>query len=151
MVDEHLAVKMVELMLHDTGQIALHPLVVLLELLVLPLHVDACGTHHLLVDGRQRQTAFLAGVSLRLVALDDVRIDIHLTETLVLGQIVAQHIEVDNRQTDGAPYLGGCQSDAFALGQRLPHIANELLQLWIVGGNVFGHLAEHRLAIYINR
>ena len=41
MVNEHVPLQMVELVLHDAGQIALHPLVVLLELLVLPLHVDA--------------------------------------------------------------------------------------------------------------
>ena len=51
MVDKHLAVQMVELMLHDTGQIALNPFVVVLELLVVPFDMDACGTDHLLVDG----------------------------------------------------------------------------------------------------
>ena len=52
-VDEHVPVKMIELMLHDTGQIALHPFVMLLEILVHPLHMNARGTDYLLVNGRQ--------------------------------------------------------------------------------------------------
>jgi hypothetical protein len=51
---------MVELMLHDTCQIALNPFVMWLELLVEPLYTDTCGTNNLLVDGRQRKTALLA-------------------------------------------------------------------------------------------
>jgi hypothetical protein len=38
-----------------------------LELLVEPLHMNTRGTNHLLMDGRQRQTAFLAAVGLRVV------------------------------------------------------------------------------------
>mgnify|MGYP007032391734 CR=1 FL=1 len=52
MVDEHLPVEVVELMLHDARQIALDPFVVVLELLVVPLHMDARRTHNLLMDAR---------------------------------------------------------------------------------------------------
>ena len=55
MVDKHVAFQMVELMLHDAGQIAFYPFVVLFEVLVLPLYPYSRGTYHLLVDGRQRQ------------------------------------------------------------------------------------------------
>ena len=142
---------MVELVLHDAGQIALNPLVMMLELLVVPLDMDARGAHHLLVNGGQRQTAFLGGVGIRVVGFDDVGIDIHLTEALILGQVVADDVEVDNRQADGTTNLGSSQSDALAFGQRLPHVVDELLQFGIVGGDVFGHLAQYRLAININR
>jgi hypothetical protein len=50
---------MVKLMLHHTGQVAFYPLIMMLELLIVPLYTDTCGTHHLLVDGRQRQAALL--------------------------------------------------------------------------------------------
>ena len=52
-VYEHLTVEMVELMLHNPGQIALYPLVVVLELFIVPLHMDTRRAHHLLMDGWQ--------------------------------------------------------------------------------------------------
>ena len=58
MVHEHFPVKMVELMLHDTGQISFHPFVMGLEILVQITHTNACGTTHRLVDARQTQTPF---------------------------------------------------------------------------------------------
>ena len=49
---------MVELMLHDTSQIAFYPLVVRLQLFVEPLYTDAGRTNDFLVNGRQRQATF---------------------------------------------------------------------------------------------
>ena len=51
-VNEHVAVQMVELMLHNAGQISLYPFIVLLKLLVHPLYVNAGGPCHFLVNGR---------------------------------------------------------------------------------------------------
>ena len=50
-VYKHLPVQMVELMLHDASQIALNPLIVGLELFVLPLYMDTCRTYDLLMNG----------------------------------------------------------------------------------------------------
>ena len=52
-VDEHLAAKMIKLMLHNAGEITVHPLVVLNEVLVLIFHMYTCGTCHALVYARQ--------------------------------------------------------------------------------------------------
>ena len=142
---------MVELVLHHTGQIALNPLVVVVKLLVVPFYTDTGGTNHLFMDGWQRQTTLFAGVRLCVVILHDMRIDIHLTETFIFGHILSQHVEIDNRQAYRTTNLGCCQSDAFALGQCLPHIGNELFQFRIVGGDIFRHLPQYRLTIYINR
>ena len=40
MVNEHLSIQMVELMLHHTGEIALNPFIVMLEVLIIPFHMD---------------------------------------------------------------------------------------------------------------
>ena len=78
-------------------------------------------------------------------------IDIGATEVLVFGHVVAQWVQVDDNDTDRAPHLRSGQSDALAFCQRVPHVTKEFVQLRIVGRNVLGYLAEHRLTIYINR
>ena len=40
-VDEHLAIKVVKLMLHHPGKVSLHPFVMLLQLVVKVTHMDA--------------------------------------------------------------------------------------------------------------
>ena len=57
MIDEHLAIEVIELMLHHTGQIALNPLVVMLKLLIVPFDVNLCRTYHFLMNSGQRQAA----------------------------------------------------------------------------------------------
>ena len=54
MVDEHLGIQMIELVLHDTCQIAIDPFVVLLEVLIHVLHMNASVARHILVDAGQR-------------------------------------------------------------------------------------------------
>ena len=142
---------MIELMLHHTSQIAFHPFVVGLHLLVKPLHMNTLRTFHLLVDGRQREASLLHRVSSRLVILHNMRIDENMTEILVFRHVIAQHVQVDDNHTDSFTNLRSCQSDAFTLSQRLPHVINQRVQLREIGGNILSNLAKHRLAIYINR
>ena len=78
-------------------------------------------------------------------------IDEGTAEVLVLGHVVAQHVEVDDHYADGLTHLGSSQSDTFTLGQCLPHILQQGRKFRIVGGNVLGDLAQYGLAIYINR
>ena len=87
-VYEHLSVEMVELMLHHSGKIALDPLVMVVEVLIVPFHMDARGSDHLLMDGRQREASFFRAVGLALIVLNDMRIDEHLSEAFVFGQVV---------------------------------------------------------------
>ena len=101
-VDEHDALQVVELMLHHAGQIAVHPLVVLVEVLVLVVYMDTGGTGHALMDGGDAETALLHRLLLRvLVILHNVRIDISLAETLVFGKVFRKHVQVDHHNTDG--------------------------------------------------
>jgi len=138
-VDKHVSLQMVELVLHDAGQIALHPLIVGLELLIEPLHTDARRPNYLLVDGRKRQTAFFTAVGLAVVSLNDMGIDIDTTEVLVLWHVIAENIQVDDDQTDGLAYLRCCQSNALAVGQCVPHVSYQFLQLRIVGRDILGY------------
>ena len=52
MVNEHLSIQMIKLMLHDAGQISLNPFVMMLELFIIPLHMDAGRTDYFFMDGR---------------------------------------------------------------------------------------------------
>ena len=141
MVNKHLAIQMVEFMLHDTCQITFNPLVVVLEQLIVPLYMDACWADHLLVDGRQRQTALFASIGFRIIDLDDMWINKNLTEALILRKILTDDIEVDYRQTDGTSNLWCSQSDTLTLGQRFPHIDYQLLQVGIIRGNIIRYLS----------
>ena len=49
-VNEQFGVQMVEFVLHDTSEIAVHPFVVELELFVSILYPDACMASHILMD-----------------------------------------------------------------------------------------------------
>ena len=142
---------MVKLVLHDACQVAADPFVVGLALLVQPLHMDTRGAHHLLVNGGQRQTTLFRRIGLAIVVFDDMRIDIHASEVFILRHVVAQHVEVNDNNTNGTSYLGSGQSDTLTLGQRVPHVLDKALQVGIVHRDVFGNLAKNGLAIYINR
>ena len=78
-------------------------------------------------------------------------IDEHLSETFVFRQIVGNHIQVDDRQTDGLANLRSSKTYAFRLCQCFPHVGYQFFQLRIAGRNVISHLSQHRLTIYINR
>ena len=72
-------------MLHDARQVTRYPFIVLLELLVHILHVDACRTNHLLVDAWDGETTLVRRILLSLlIILQDMRIDERMAESLVL-------------------------------------------------------------------
>lgn len=151
MVGEDDAVEVIKFMLHDASQITRHPFIVLLELLILIGDTDALRTLHLLMDAGQGETSFLHDVGLRFVVLLDVGVDVGLDEAFVLGQVVADDVEVDDDDPDGTPHLRSCQADALAALQRFVHILYELLQLGIVFVYLLCFLTKHRLAVCIYR
>jgi len=61
------------------------------------------------------------------------------------------HAEVYHHHTDSLAYLRGSKSYAFRHFKRVVHIGNQRVKLFLVKLNVLGHLAEHRLTIYIYR
>ena len=103
------------------------------------------------MNGGQRQTTLFRRIGLAIVVFDDMRIDIHASEVFILRHVVAQHVEVNDNNTNGTSYLGSGQSDTLTLGQRVPHVLDKALQVGIVHRDVFGNLAKNGLAIYINR
>ena len=151
MVDEHLPIQMVKLMLHHAGKVAPYPFIMVVEVLIVPCHMNTRGTNHLLMDGWKRQATLLRRVCIRLIVLNDMRVDKNLSESFVFRKIVRDHIKVNDRQTDSLAYLRGSKSDALRFCQRVPHIGNQFLQLRIIGSNIIGHLSQHRLTININR
>ena len=141
---------MVELMLDDTRKVAVHPLVVLLEVLVKILHVDAFCPGHRLVDAGQRETALLHRLRLRVVELEDVSVDESMAEVLVFRESIRKDIQVDHDDPDRLPDLRGRQTDAIAGGVGLKHILNQLGEIGIVEGNVLCDLPQHRLTVCVN-
>ena len=94
-VYEHCALKVVKLVLHDTGKITLHPFVVLVEIGIHISYMDARGTCHALVNAWQGETTLLHRLLLRVVIIfDDVGIDKCLLKTFVFWKVVTQHAEI---------------------------------------------------------
>lgn len=151
-VYEHCALKMVELMLHDSCQITFHPLIVLLQGLVKICHMNACVACHLLVDAGYGQTSFFHGLGVGVfVNLDNMRIDEYMAVALILRHVVTEHVKVDDHNPNVAPYLWSSKANALACLKSLVHILYEFLQSLIVWRDILGHLSQNRLPIYINR
>ena len=151
MVDEHLGIEVVELVLHHTGQESIYPLIVGLELLVEPLHTNTCVALHFLVDTGQRQAALLHRLYWRLfVNLNNVGIDEGSAEVLIFRKFVADHIEVDDGQTNVLTNLRCCKANAIGGRERFKHIGNQFGQARIVGSDIFRLLTQYGLAVNIN-
>ena len=142
---------MVKLMLHHACQIAFHPFIMGLHVFIQPLHMNTSRTDYLLVNSRKRKATLFRRSRLRIIILNNVRIDIYVTEALILWQILTNHIEVNHNHTNRLTYLRSSKSYTFTLCQCVPHISNQLLQIRIIGRNVLGYFTKHGMTIYINR
>ena len=143
---------MVELVLHHTGQIAADPFVVLRAVELHPFGMNTGGALHLLVDTRQREAAFLEVVLGRFfVVFKDMGIDKDLLEVFVFREILGNQIKVDDDQADILSDLWSGQSDAFAGGQRLPHVIYQLREFGIIESDILAYFSQAGLSIYINR
>ena len=141
---------MVELMLHDTGQIAVDPLVVRSHILVEILHVDAFRACDVLTETGNRQASFLKRLLLLVVIFKDMGIHKRVAEALVLREIVFQHIQVDDNHTDGLADLRSSKTHATGIVKRLKHVTDQLRQRGVAWVYILSHLAEHRLTISID-
>ena len=150
MVGKDNAVEVVELVLHDAGQVALHPFVVLLELLVLIGDADALRPLHLLVNARQAEASLLHDVGLRFVVFLDEWIDERTDVALVLGKVFADDVEIDDGKPDGNSHLRRCKTDAFASLQRFVHIFDKLVELRIVFVYFLSLLPKHGLTVCVD-
>ena len=137
-------------MLHHHSQIAVHPLIVRFKVLILIFHVNARRARHLLMYARQTEASFLSGSRLLVVTLQNLGVDKHLAEAVILRHVIFQHIEIDHHQPYVLAYLRCSKSYALAVGKRLPHVGNELLQLRVVLSYVLGNLSQHRLSVCVN-
>ena len=138
-------------MLHHASQISSYPLIMFIKILIHILYMDACRTNHLLIDTRNRKTSLFRRVSILLIALQDMGIDESMTESFILRQILAEHIQVDNNEADRQANLRCSQSDAVAGIKGFIHIINQFLEFWIIRCNIFSHFSQHWLTININR
>ena len=75
--------------------------------------MDAGRTNHLLIDARNRETSLIRRILLSLlIILQDMRIDEGMTESLILREIITEHIEIDDHQADSQANLSFIQTDA---------------------------------------
>ena len=98
------------------------------------------------------EAALLHGLLLRLlVILHNVGVDESVAEALILGEVLLEHVEVDDDHADGLADLGRGETHAVAGRVGLEHVLNELLQIGIINGNVLCHLAQHGLPVNVYR
>ena len=143
---------MVKLMLHHAGKVSLDPFVMLRHILVKVGDMNACVASHRLMNTRNTEASFFHGFLLGVfVDFHNMRIDEHMTEAGILGQIFFEHIEVDDHQTDSHAYLRSRKTNALCSIEGLIHIGDDFRQIGVIGGDILGHLSQYRLAIYINR
>ena len=138
-------------MLHYSCEIAFHPLIMLLEILVHILHMNTLRANHLLMNSREREASFLRRISLRIIIFHDMSIIEHLAEVLILREILRNNIKIDDHYADVTTHLRGSKTNTLAVSESLPHIFNKLFQFWIVSSNILSFLAKHWLTVSINR
>ena len=148
-VGKHVAVQVVKFVLHHAGQEAVHPLIVLNEVFVHILHMNALGAAHGFVNAGQTQATFVHHVGL-VAGFQDVRIDVNAVEVLVFGTVFREGIERNHGHADGFADLRSCQSHTFGAVHGFEHVGQEFLQSGIVGGDVLGFFSEHGLAVCID-
>ena len=149
-VDEEFAFKVVKLVLHHSGKIALHPFLVGSEVLVKITDFDAGGATHRLVDAGQTQTPLFGNGCFRVVIFQNVGVDVGTVEVSIFGKVVFQHVKSDDNHANRLADLWGSESDSVAVVHGLKHVANQLLEVGKVGGDVFRFFAEHGHAVGIN-
>ena len=69
-------------------------------------------------------------------------IDESMTESFILREILAEHIQVDNNEADRQANLRCSQSDAVAGIKGFVHIINQHLEIWIIRCNIFSHFSQ---------
>jgi len=133
-INKDMALQVFVLMLDDAGTDAFKDLLVLLKVLVKVFDADFVGTHHLFINIGQAKAAFLEW---HLVAesLKEFGIDESLLEVLGRRIIGIEGVAIHDEEADGLVDLGRGKTDAFGVGQRLPHVIQQGLQLGIVGSD----------------
>ena len=125
-VDMDVAFQMVVFVLYDAGAYAFEHFLVFHEVLVLVADADLVLADDLLKDVRHAQAAFLESDVIA-EELEDFGIDEHLLEVLAIRIIGIERIAVDDEETYGFVDLRGGQTDAFGMGQCLPHVLHEFV------------------------
>ena len=85
-ISEYTTFEVIKLMLDNSSKIAINPLLMLNEVLVIPLYVDALCTCHTLMNTWQRETSLFQGLRLRVIILKDVTIDECVTIVFILRE-----------------------------------------------------------------
>lgn len=99
MVDEKDSLKVVILMLYDAGSHSREFLLVGGEVLIYPLHANAGGAHHVLMDAWDTE-ASLSEVGIAPKPICDVGVDEHLAEIGQLGLFIRKGRGIYHEQTD---------------------------------------------------
>lgn len=116
------------------------------EILIEPFEAYVFVTSHIFVYAGERETPLGAAYRRGILDYFQFGIDEHQSEIGTFGEAVGHGAAVDYGQCDGAAYLGSGEAYAVGVVHRLPHIVNQLVEVGIILGNVFGLFAQHRLA-----
>ena len=143
------AVEVVEFVLHNTGEVAVDPFVVRVEVFVLVGYADSGGAGDFVAESGEGEAAFFLGVGLGAVFFD-VGVDEEAFVAFVLGLVVADDVEVDDGHADREAYLGGCEAYAAAVGEGVPHVLYGLGEIGVVGGDLLGLFLEDGLSVGVD-
>ncbi len=78
-------------------------------------------------------------------------VDVSVSESRIFGVFILEDVQVDDDHADGLTNLRSGKTHTRRGVERLKHIADELVQSWIIGGDVLGNFSQYRLPISINR
>lgn len=99
MVDEEYSLQVVILMLYDAGSHSREFLLVGGEVLIYPLHADARGAHHVLMDAWYTEAA-LGEVGIVTKPVCNIGVDEHPPEIDQLGLFIGKGRGIYHEQTD---------------------------------------------------
>ena len=141
---------MVEFMLDHAGEIAIDPFVMGLEVSIYIFNMYARRPLHILRETGDREAALLHRLHLTVVVLQDMSIDESFLEARILGEVVLEHIKVDDDDTDRFADLRSCQTDTIGVRIRFKHVLDQLRQVGIIGRDILRDLAQYGLTVNIN-
>jgi hypothetical protein len=140
------------------GRDAVESLEVALEKLIQETDGHLFFAQDIFPDLRDTEATFVIGPFLPFKAdyagVDEYLLNPGLVRVLrffLILHAIENHGAVHHEQADGAVNLRGGKANAIGTVHSFPHVFEQLVQLRVVGADVFGYLAEYGMAICYDR
>ena len=146
MIDKNFSVKVVIFVLDNNRTIATYDFVMLFEILVQIFDSDGCASTNFFADSWQTEATF-ACARCCFAFLNNMCVDEHTFEILYFRIVLNTWSRIDYKKTYILADLWRRNADAFSFIHRLVHVCNELLQILVVLGDVFGHLSQNWMSV----